>query len=45
MQFYASEINLVMGNKDRVTTADIYVDGQYINTITIEENKLYTLWK
>ena len=45
MKFYASEINLVMGNNQGVTTAEIYIDGTRINSITIVENKLYQLWK
>ena len=45
MKFYASEINLVMGNNQGVTTAEIYLDGKLVNSLTIEENKLYQLWK
>lgn len=45
MKFYASEINLVMGNNIGVTTAEIYLDGKLVNSLTIEENKLYQLWK
>lgn len=45
MKFYASEINLVMGNNSAVTTAEIYIDGKLVNNLTIDANKLYQLWK
>lgn len=42
---YASEVNLVMGNMQRVTTAEVYVDGKKVKDIIVDKNMLYNLWK
>lgn len=45
MLFYASEINLVMGNDDDVSRVEVLIDGKVIKTLDISENTLYNLWE